>query len=221
MKDRRRIALLVSLLALGFYAAPALAQELAPPPAPAQTDKKNDRGMVVAEVKFAEDGTVATCRIVRSNLPYPLEAGTVDYIRRKWVNKYFAGDTVRFPLTFDELPWYAKHWDDGIVAPPNFLPPGDPGRKLKLRVTFGPDGWAQKVEVEQTSALDAVDRQTAIWVKVHWHNEAFAGQTLDAPFIFKTPVGTNPAVAKTTKPRPKAAAPTEQEPAAVPAVRVE
>ncbi len=205
---------------LGLSAVPALAQQLtAPPPAaPAESFAKSDKGILVAEVHFAPDGSVASCRIMRSNVPYTLEAGTVDYIRRKWVNKWFAGYTVRFPIIFEELPWYAKHWDEGMVAPPNFLPPGDPGRKLKLRVSFGPDGWAQGVQIEVPSGLDTVDRQTAVWVKVHWHNEAFAKQTLDAPFIFKTPSTPKPVVAK-TQPKPKVAAP--EEPVAAPAVRVQ
>ncbi len=50
-------------------------------------------------------------------MPYTLETETADYIRRKWVNEWFAGETVRFPITFAELPWYAKQWDDGIVTP--------------------------------------------------------------------------------------------------------
>ena len=185
---------------------------------PVDVFKKNDKGILIAEVKFAPDGTVAVCRIVRSNVPYQLEVETVEYIRRKWVNAWFAGDTVRFPITFDALPWYAKHWDDPLVPPPNFLPEGDPGRTVKLRITFGPDGWAQRVQVQGTSGSDVVDRETAIWVKVHWHNEAFAGQTLDAPFIFKTPETVKPAVVKAA-PKPKAAAPVE--PAAAPAMRVQ
>jgi len=178
------------------------------------------KGLLVVDVKFAADGTVAACRIVRSNVPYVLESSTVDYVRRKWVNAFFAGEAVQLPITFDELPWYVTSWQDGLTPPPNFLPAGDPGRKLKLRVTFGPDGWVKRVEVKEPSGLDTVDRDTAVWVKVHWHGAAYQGQMLDAPFIFKTPSLPKPVVAK-APPKPKAKAVTPEEPAAVPAVRVE
>jgi hypothetical protein len=171
----------------------------------------------VAEVNFGKDGSVASSRVVRSNVPYPLEASTIDYIRRKWMNPYFAGQTAFFPVEFDELPWYVKHWDDPLMPPPNFLAPGDPERKLKLRIVFGQDGWAQRVEVKQPSGADDVDRGTAIWVKVHWHNVAYAGQTMDAPFDFKSLRKAKSAVANA----PKQKAVESQEDYAAPAVRVE
>ena len=201
-------------LMLALDGASARAQQ----PVPPADHAKSAAGVLVVEVKFAPDGTVSACLIARSNVPYALEVETVDYIRRKWVNHFFAGDVVRFPVTFDELPWYAKQWGDGLTPPPNFLPAGDPGRKLKLRVTFGPDGWVKGVQIMQPSGLDAVDRQAAVWVKVHWHDPAYAGKTLDAPFIFKTPAVPKPAVVK-APPKPKAVAPVE--PAAAPAVRVQ
>jgi hypothetical protein len=206
---------LACAFALGWSMASA--QESAPPPAAGTSTGK---GLLVVDVKFAADGTVAACRIMRSNVPYVLESSTVDYVRRKWVNAWFANEMVQLPITFDELPWYAKSWQEGLTPPPNFLPAGDPGRKLKLRVTFGPDGWVKRVEVKEPSGLDGVDRDTAVWVKVHWHDAAYQGQTLDAPFIFETPHVPRPAVAKAPpKPKPKPAAP--EEPAAAPAVRVE
>ncbi|HEX4138894.1 MAG TPA: hypothetical protein VHY09_00985 [Candidatus Methylacidiphilales bacterium] len=214
---RRRLEGLILALALGLGLSMALAQETSVPGVP---DMDTGKGVLTIDVKFAADGTVSACRIARSNVPYALEVSTVDYIRRKWVNGYFAGETVRFPVTFDELPWYAKQWGKGLVPPPNFLPADDPGRKLKLRVTFGPDGWVRHVQVMEPSGLDDVDRETAFWVNVHWHDPAYQGQTLDAPFIFKTPAVPKPAVAKAPpKPEPKPAAP--EEPAAPPAVRVQ
>ena len=202
--------------ALAFGLGVAFAQEAPPSPA---ADATAGKGLLVVEVKFAADGTVAACRIMRSNVPYVLESSTIDYVRRKWVNAFFGSETVLLPITFDELPWYAKSWMDGLMPPPNFLPAGDPGRKLKLRVTFGPNGWVQRVEVKEPSGLDTLDRDTAVWVKVHWHDVAYQGQTLDAPFIFKTPALPKPVVAKTPKPKAKAASP--EEPEAAPAVRVE
>ncbi len=198
-------------LAIGLTALPAPAQPPAPAPPPAT-------GLLVVDVKFAPDGTVAACAMVRSNLPFPLEATTVDYIKRKWVNEAFAHETVRLPITFDELPSYAKKWLDGLAPPPNFLPAGDPGRKMKLRVTFDPDGWVQHIAIQEPSGLANVDRETAYWVKVHWHDTAYQGQTLDAPFIFKTPaapITPKPIAAKKPKPAPP------PEPEAPAAVRVQ
>jgi cell division septation protein DedD len=202
------------------------AQEMSAPEFPVEAYKKNDKGIVVAHVKFAADGKVESCVIVRSNVPFPLEAATVDYIQRKWIVDWLAGETVTIPVTYDELPWYATHWNEDLVPPPNLLPLGDPGRKLKLRITFGKDSWVDHVQVIEGTGIELVDRQTAIWVKVHWHNDAFAGQTLDTPFVFKTPPGskvaaTAPAPAPPKrKPAPPATTfPTEPE--SPPAVRAQ
>jgi hypothetical protein len=205
---------------LGLSALRSAAQELSSTDFPVEAYKKNDKGIVVAQVKFAADGKVDTCIIVRSNVPYPLEAATVDYIKRKWINDLFAGETVLFPITFDELPWYATHWNDDLVPPPNILPLGDPGRSLKLRIAFGKDSWVEHVQVIQPSGLQLVDVTTARWVKVHWHNEAFSGQTLDTPFVFKPrPVPKAPVAVKR---KPVAAEPAKPaEPASLPAVRVQ
>jgi hypothetical protein len=207
-----RVCGLVAVVCVG--ATLARAQDAGSSPLPVQEYARNDKGLLVAEVKFSGDGSVSSCRVVRSNVPYPLEASTVDYIRRKWNNPFFAGQTVYFPVEFDGLPWYVKHWDDPLIPPPNFLAPGDPERKLKLRIVFGKDGWAQHVEVEQSSDDDRLDHGAAIWVKVHWHNDAYAGKTIDAPFIFKPLRAPKAAVAK-----PKVVEPPEDY--APPAVRVE
>jgi len=218
MNNRGRLVLMMGVVALGLtFGVVAQAQEDALPALPVDAYKKNDKGILVAEVKFAADGTVSSCRILRSNVPFTLEASVVDYIRRKWVNEWLAGDTVHMPITFEELPWYAKHWDDPLVAPPNFLPTGDAGRNVKLRITFGPKGWVQRVKIESPSGVDLLDRETAIWVKVHWHNEAYAGQTVDAPFEFK-PVSVPVQPKPVSKP---VAPPTPQEIYAPPAQRVE
>ena len=204
-------------LMLGLGAARAMAQQAEPASLPVDAYTKNDKGLIVAQVQFAADGKVAACRIVRSNAPYPLEAATVDYIRRKWVNETFAGDTVNFPITFDELPWDAKSWNDGLVPPPNWLSPGDPGRKVRLDVTFGKDGWVQEVHVAQPSGIELVDQQTGLWVKVHWHSDKYAGTKVDVPFEFKSPPAPKPVVVK-TPPKPE---PAPEEEAAPPAVRVQ
>jgi hypothetical protein len=215
-RGRARRVFFVLAIGLGFGVAQIMAQEVAPAPLPVAPYQKNDKGLIVAEVKFAADGKVAACRVVRSNAPFPLEAATVDAIKREWNEDWLAGQTIDFPITFDELPWYATHWDDDLVPPPNILPLGDTGRKMKLRITFGADGWVEHASVLQSSGIELVDRQTSIWVKVHWHNDAFAGRTLDAPFEFKGPLGSKPTVAKKPPSKPNPA-----EPTAPPAVRVE
>jgi hypothetical protein len=209
---RARKILTIAVAVLGGASGPTMAQDL-----PVEPYKANDKGILVAEVQFDAQGKVAACRVVRSNVPYPLEASTVDYIRRKWVNEAFAGAVAYFPLTFDQLPWYAKAWDNGLVPPPNLLSPGDPDRNLKLRVTFGPAGWVQRITIQEASGIQLVDQQTAIWVKVHWHSDAYAGQTVDVPFEFKSPASPRPVVVKTPPPKPKPA-PEEEAP---PAVRVQ
>jgi len=223
MNDRRLVGrvLVVVAFALVVVAVPLAAQVMEQSPLPVAPYEKNEKGLIVVQVKFAADGKVASCGIVRSNAPFPLEASTVDEIKREWTADWLAGQTVNFPVTFDTLPWYVTHWDEGLVPPLDRLPAGDPGRTLKLQVTFGPDGWVQKEHVVQSSGIQLIDRDTEIWVKVHWHNTAFAGQTLNTPFVFKPQGGPKPSVAKApaTKAAPKPAAPAE--PAAPPAVRVE
>ncbi|MEI9999232.1 MAG: hypothetical protein WDO13_08680 [Verrucomicrobiota bacterium] len=190
------------------------------PVLPVDIYKKNDKGVVVVAVQFDGEGRVANCRVIRSNAPFPLEMQTIDHIKRKWLNEFFAGTTQIFPIEYDEIPWYAKRWDDHLVPPPNLLPPGDPGRTMKVRVTFGKDGWVTGAQVVEPSGIQVVDEETAIWVKVHWHNEAYAGQVLDAPFEFKAPPA--PKVVAPPKPKPEPAPSAEPaEPAAVPATRVE
>ena len=218
------LAFLVLALGLDLTVGLLVAQEVAPPPLPVAPYEKNEKGLIVVQVIFGADGKVASCRVARSNVPFPLEAATVDAIKREWDDDWLAGETVNFPITFDTLPWYATHWDDNLVPPPNLLPLGDPGRTLKLRITFGADGWVEHVKIVQPSGIELIDRQTAIWVRVHWHNNAFAGQTLDTPFVFQPPLGSKPAKAKTpaAKASPKPTVPAEPaEPVAPPAVRVE
>ena len=181
---------LVLMLAVGVW--PMRAQEMAPPPMPMEAHKQNPQGLILVEVKFDAEGKVDACHIEHSNAPLSLEASTITYVKREWNSEEMAGRTVDFRITFDELPWYATHWDEALVPPPNLLPAGDPGRRVKLRVTFGADGWVEQVQVMLPSGLDRLDRQTGAWVKVHWHNIAYAGQTFDTPIEFKTPVAARP-----------------------------
>jgi hypothetical protein len=183
--------------------------------------KSNTVGVILAEIRFGQDGNAKQCRIIRSNAPYSLEASTTEYIELHWKLPLFAGETRFFPITFDQLPSYVPHWNDEMVAPPDPLAVGDPQRKLKLRLSFGADGWIKKVEVADPSGLDSLDRQTGVWVQVHWHHDAYANQVIDAPFQFEpppAPPAPPPPVVKKTKPV-EPAQPTE--PMAIPAMRVQ
>jgi hypothetical protein len=222
MNRCRRFRFVVLVLMFVLVSRWMPAQEVASPPLPVEPYNKNDKGVIVVEVRFGQDGKAAACRVLRSNAPYPLEVNTVDAIKSEWNDEWLAGQTVDFPITFDELPWYATKWDENLVPPPNQLPPGDPGRKLKLRITFGADGWVDHVKVLEPSGIELVDQEAELWVKVHWHNDAFANRTLDVPFDFKAPIPPKPTVAKAPPPAPKPVAPAAPaESAAPPAVRVE
>ncbi len=175
--------------------------------------------MVLTQIQFGPDGSVKQCRIVRSNAPYALEASTTDFIENHWKNSFFAGETRYIPITFDQLPSYVPHWNDDMVPPPDPLASTDPERALKLRLTFGTDGWVKKVEVVDPSGQDSLDMQTELWVQVHWHHDAYANQVIDAPFKFEPPAPpptpAPPVVVKKAKP----VAP--DEPVAIPAERVQ
>ena len=180
------------------------------------TDITNTKstGFILVEVKFAEDGKVWSGRVVRSNAPFSLEASTIDFVKNHWRNEFFAGTTQILPITFSQLPSSSTHWNDDMPPPVDPLAVGDLKRKAKLRVNFGSDGWVQHVEVADPSGVDTIDRQTAIWVKVHWHHTAFAGQTIDVPFEFNPPAPPKPIV------QHKRPQPAEEEATAPPAVRV-
>jgi len=179
---------------------------------------KNDAGgAILAEVKFAQDGSVRQCRVVRSNAPYALEASTTDFIESHWKIPLFAGETRFMPIAFDQLPSYSKQWNEDMAPPQDPLAAGEPERNLKLRLTFGTDGWIEKVEYVDSSGLSSLDEQTALWVKVHWHHDAYANQVIDAPFQFEPPAlpPTPPPPVIYQKPAPP------PEPVAIPAIRVE
>ena len=170
-------------------------------------------GFILVQLKFAEDGKVWSGRVVRSNAPFSLEASTIDFVKNHWKNDYFAGTTQVFPITFSQLPSSCSHWNGDMPPPVNPLAAGDPKRDVKLRVHFGADGWVEKVDVASSCGVDSIDRDTAIWVKVHWHHSAYAGQTFDVPFQFKPPVS-KPVI------QHKAPQPVPEEDSAPPAVRV-
>jgi hypothetical protein len=102
-----------------------------------------------------------------------------------------------------------------MAVPPDFFPYDGHEYKLTMRITFGADGWAQDVQVLEPSGVELVDRQTAAWVRVHWHSGEHAGRTVDAPFIFRREDAKPTAVAPRPKPQPA------PEPAAIPATRAQ
>lgn len=214
--------MLVVAAGLGIGALSATAQSTPAPPSAVEPSRPSAKGFILLEMTFAADGKVAACHVVRSNAPFGLEASTVEYIKRRWVHEWLAGQTTIFPITFDELPSYATHWIEGLEPPPNFLPTGDPGRTLKLRVTFDANGWVEGEQLIDSTGIKLVDQQTAYWVKVHWHDAALAGKTVDVPLELQPPIAPKAPVAKAVpppKPKPEPAPPAE--PAAPPAVRVE
>ena len=92
---------------------------------------------------------------------------------------------------------------------------------MKLRLTFGADGWIKKLDIVESSGADLVDQQTQAWVQVHWHHAAYANQVLDAPFRFEPPAPKPvpaPVVVKKVQPVAPAA---PAEPVAIPAIRVQ
>lgn len=169
----------------------------------------SNQGKILLEITFGPQGEVAHSRVARSNAPYPLEISTIAYVRKYWRLPLFAGKTKLMPIVFDA--GSTIKWDDDLPPPPNLFPVTDLKRELTLRLTFGPDGWASDSAVIKPSGDDSIDRLTAIWIKAHWHHEAYANKTIDAPFLF-----TYPAPAPPPKPKP---APPPPEPVAIPAIR--
>jgi len=184
----------------------------------AEAYKNYAGGFVFVKIKFAPDGKVQDCGIIRSNVPFSLEASTVDFIKQHWRNQLFAGATVTLPITYQVADSTSAHWNEDIAPPPNPLTPDDPERKLKLRVTFGDDAWVKDAQVVETSGSDSVDHQTLVWVRVHWHHQAYANQVIDAPIVFKALPSAAPVAAAPPVP---VAPPPPPEPAPIPAIRAE
>jgi len=175
------------------------------------------RGTMVVAVAFGRDGKVRACRLLRSNAPFQLEASTLDHIRKHWNCPFFAGDTEVLPIVFDDTS-KSEDWDGDLTPPPLFFPNDDKKYYLKLRVTFGGDGWAKKVQVIQPSGIELSDQQTAEWIRIHWHHDAYANQVVDAPFEFSRSLPPP----RPSPPVPPPANPAQpQEPVAIPAIRVQ
>jgi hypothetical protein len=194
----------------------AVGEESAIPPSFVEAFENHDEGKVIVQVKYGLDGKVEFCRIIRSNAPLELEVSTVAYIQKYWRNRLFAGNTQILPITYETPASRSAYWNGDMVPPPNLVHLGEAERDLKLRLTFGSDGWVKDVQVIQSSGSDSIDDQTAIWVKVHWHHKAYANQVIDAPFRFVPP---SPEVV-VPKPKPPLPPPPAA-PIPIPAIRAE
>jgi hypothetical protein len=213
----------------GVWALPALwyvgfaqlgAQQPADPGTSATGAVRNVRGAIVVAVTFDADGKVAGCQLLRSDAPYPLEASTIDHIRKHWKVPLFAGDTIVLPIVYPNPPT-PDYWIEDMANPPDLFPFDDKTYTMKLRLTFGNDGWVRDAQVQQKSGIDLADAQTAAWVKVHWHHSAYANQVLDAPFQFSrlaSPAPAPPPPPPVLQPAKPAAPP---EPVPIPAIRVQ
>jgi hypothetical protein len=178
-------------------------------------DGSHRQGRILVSVTFSPDGAVAACKVVRSNAPFALEANTVDHIRKHWNCPFLGGVTEVIPIVFEESP-KPGYWDADMTPPPDLFPSDDQTHSVTLRLTFGHDGWVSDVSIITPSGSDSVDQQTAIWIKAHWHHDAYANQVIDAPFEFK------PAPPRTVpKPAQPAKAVAPSEPAPIPAIRAQ
>jgi hypothetical protein len=172
-------------------------------------------GKIVLAVTYDRSGKVSDCRLVRSNAPVDLEASTVEYIRTKWTNPFFAGMEVTLPIVFEGQPG-AAHWNGDFPLPPNFFPYDNQKYAMKLRLTFDKEGWVTHVEAAQTSGIQLVDDQTGAWIQAHWHHAAYANRVVEVPLEFsRPPPPPPPAPPPVPKPKPP------PEPVAIPAMRVQ
>jgi hypothetical protein len=194
----------ISLLLWLVFFGPACAADKTAVKPPAQ-------GTIRVAITFGSDGTVSDCHVVRSNAPFALEASTVDYVRKHWIWPAFAGSTEVVSLDFDSAPT-PKYWEGEMAAPPDLYPEDGQTHNVTLRLTFGADGWVSSYAVTSPSGIDAGDQQTALWIKAHWHHDAYANRVIDAPFEFKPPA---PKVVKPVAPAPP------PEPVAIPAIRAQ
>jgi hypothetical protein len=173
-------------------------------------------GAIVVAVSYDRKGKAQKCRLLRSNAPFRLEMSTIEEIQKHWKCPLFAGGTVVWPIVFDSTSVSVK-WNADLETPPLFFPYGDKKYSLKLRLTFGSDGWVKRVQIIQPSGVDLADENTAAWIQIHWHHAAYANQVVDAPFEFSRSLPPPP---PPVPPKPAETAP-PQEPVAIPAIRAE
>jgi hypothetical protein len=210
-----------ALFALGYTGfAQLVAQQPADPGTSSPESVRNVRGSIVVAITFGADGKVAGCQLLRSDAPYRLEASTIDHIRKHWKMPLFAGTTILLPIVYADPPT-PDYWIDDLAPPPDLFPYDDKTYTMKIRLTFGNDGWVRNAQILQKSGTDLVDAQTAAWIKVHWHHSAYANQVVDAPFQFNRAAPPAPAPPP-PPPIPQPVAPAAPpEPVPIPAIRVQ
>jgi hypothetical protein len=178
----------------------------AAPAASTDTPEQQGPGRVSVKITFGDSGEVKDCQVVRSNAPYSLEVSTIDYIKDNWIWTFCADKTVVVPVVFDDST-KSVHWNGDLDTPPDFLPVGETQRDVKLRLTFGDDGWIKETKVIQSSGIELMDQELSLWIRVHWHHDAYAGQVIDAPFQFSRAASTPIAAQEAPAPPPTPAAP--------------
>jgi hypothetical protein len=171
------------------------AQEIPRAVAPSDAYHASSKGIIIVEVAYGLDGKVQAARVVRSNAPFALESSVIDTIKKQWQVPLFAGSAMTFPIFFDSPPAATNAWNEDTPPPHYLLPAGDAGRTLKLKVSFGNDGWVANEHVIQSSGIELLDTNTEIWIKVHWHHAAFANQDKVVPIEFLPRGATSPSMA--------------------------
>ena len=225
----RRVVSYCGIGALAFFiwnagSIPGLAQNIPDSSSAGPAIDAPHPGVIVVEITYDEKGDVQACQLVRSNAPYQLEKATQNYIRKNWKFSSLGSGTALLPVIFDQVP-DTKYWDEDLASPPNLFPYTDRQENMALRVRFGASGWVDDVKILHPSGNQLVDRQTALWIRVHWHHLAYANKTVDVPFEFVRPppppppppaaAVVPPVVKKPVVPRPP------PEPAPIPAVRAQ
>jgi TonB family protein len=183
-------ALILALL-IGFQGAQGQAVAeglpLSFPPYPLEAHKNHEVGTVIVEVSFDAKGDVSDCHVVLSTASSLLDTNTVRFIKRNWHSAAFAETTHILPITYMMSRESASAKKAEMPPPPDPLVAGDTEREMTLRLTFGADGWVDRIGVVKSSGSSVIDRQTEVWIKATWHIEDNAGKVLDVPFDFKPP----------------------------------
>jgi TonB family protein len=159
----------------------------APKPAfPESAKKRHEQGSILYSVTFGPGGRVSECHVVRSSASAYLDAYGSAFIRDNWIFPSLRNLTVELPLSF-VLDGTSQKTPESFPAPPYYTSDSAAGT-LTLVVTFGTDGWVSQCVVSRSTGNTALDNRTMEWVKTHWHDIAYAGQTIQAPFEFRPAV---------------------------------
>ncbi len=172
------------LLLASWQAASAADSTFPSPPYPPTAWRHHETGTIQLSITFGRDQEVSDCHVVHSSAPYLLDTYTCDFIQKNWRSSAYAGTTISVPITYT-MPGVAPISVD-FPAPPYFTSDAEEG-SVTLAVNFGPDGWVKNCTVAKSSGYLHLDSMALAWVKTHWHHNAYAGQTINVPFVFKKP----------------------------------